>query len=116
MTYNEDIARALCAQQQCDEDGVMCIVSRQAADEGAGLIRRLTASNDALRAEVERLREAQIRPDVLVSFLCDSLRRGGFDVSYIDLMRMYQDAGTCASWYIRQIASESETDSEDEGC
>lgn len=55
-TYNEDIARALCNQQQCDVDGVMCIVSRQAADEGAGLIRRLTAENERLRREVAALR------------------------------------------------------------
>ncbi len=47
MTYNEDIARALCAQQQCDEDGVMCIISRQAVLSLSRTPRRLCADRAA---------------------------------------------------------------------
>jgi len=43
MSDVNPIATALRMQQQCDEDGVMCIVSRQAADHAADLIESLEA-------------------------------------------------------------------------
>ena len=48
------IVKALMSYQQADEDGVMCIVSRQACDEAADEIERLRA---ALSGLIERYEE-----------------------------------------------------------
>ena len=46
-TKLQQLVAALRNQQQCDEDGVMCIVSRQAADEAANLIERQASVDGA---------------------------------------------------------------------
>lgn len=42
-----DLVKALLSGQQCDEEGVMCIVSRQACHEAAARIEALEAGRDA---------------------------------------------------------------------
>lgn len=57
----EELAKlsdALRSGQQCDEDGVMCIVSRQACHEAAYQIERIRTGTLAHVDEVEKLREA----------------------------------------------------------
>lgn len=51
----ESLADALKSQEQCDEDGVMCIVSRQAADEAAAMLRSLMDRVEELERELEGL-------------------------------------------------------------
>ena len=57
------LINALKSYKQCDEDGIMCKVSRQAVDEAIERIKQLQAENERLRKEVEvqgfnlRLRE-----------------------------------------------------------
>ena len=41
-----DLVKALRSYRQADEDGVMCIVSRQACDEAAATIEKLTRQRD----------------------------------------------------------------------
>lgn len=60
-----DLLDALAQQQQCDEEGVMCIVSRQAVDEAIVEIKRLRKLADRQTNviikqddENDRLREA----------------------------------------------------------
>ena len=60
------LTNALRNGQQCDEDGVMCIVSREACHVAADEIERLNVEAANLRAEVERLRDrdAKVREAV----------------------------------------------------
>lgn len=64
----EALAYALMAQQQCDEDGVMCIVSRKAATEAADTLCALLRERDAAEAlAYERAAEmvaGHIAPDM----------------------------------------------------
>jgi len=47
------LINALKSYKQCDEDGIMCKVSRQAVDEAIERIKQLQAENERLRKEVE---------------------------------------------------------------
>ena len=53
-----NLSDALRGGQQCDEDGVMCIVSRQACHEAADQLERILSGQLVHVEEVEKLREA----------------------------------------------------------
>ena len=52
------LIKALRAYQQADEDGVMCIVSRQAVDEAADEIERLRDELQDMKSELSDWRMA----------------------------------------------------------
>lgn len=54
----KELSDALRNGQQCDEDGVMCIVSRQACHEAADQLDRIRSGSLVPTGEVEKLREA----------------------------------------------------------
>lgn len=52
------LAEILRTYQQADEEGIMVLISRQACDEAADEIVRLTTELEKVKAENERFREA----------------------------------------------------------
>lgn len=72
-----NLSDALRGGQQCDEDGVMCIVSRQACHEAADQLERILPGQLAHVDEVEKLRAALERTAFVLSVMPDIALRVG---------------------------------------
>lgn len=64
------LAAMLRQGRQCDEEGVMCIISRQLCHEAADALTAALDENDRLRTENERLRAALTWLDDVVDRNC----------------------------------------------
>lgn len=56
MDRIKQVIEALGRQQQCDEDGVVCLVSRQAVEEARAMLGEYAAEGARLREDAERYR------------------------------------------------------------